>query len=101
MAEIPYVSEDSLKKAEAMERKFLRLNKASGILFVSVRPIPTPDGEAEAFFITLGTKKDLSEGTTVALIKSLLAPELEDGIRVSIAAVRGICGPASEAANIH
>ena len=101
MSELEYVSEASLKKAEAMERKFLGLNKSSGVIFIGIRPIPTNDGECSTFFVTLGVEKTMEEGTAVAIIKSILSKELQEGLRISMIPVRGISGPAAKSVNIN
>lgn len=101
MSSISYVSQDSLKIAESLEKKFLNLAGASGIIFVGAVPIPAEDGIASSYIITLGITKEMSKGTAVALAKSLLTPEIEKGINLSIMPVHGISGPAAVVLNTH
>lgn len=101
MRAVTYISKESIKAAEDMERRFLSLVRASGVLFVGVSPVPTEDGVARVFTVTVGVTRSLDEGTATALAKNLLSMDIPEGSVINVIPVRGISGPASTPENTH
>ena len=96
MSDVPYVNEEAVLRAQELEKKFLKLPPESGVLFISVRPIPTPGGRTKEFDVRLGISRRYEEGTGMAIIKKVLEDDLKGGLDISAAVYRGVRGAGSD-----
>jgi len=89
---VRYVSQEMDALARSMERKLMTLPARAGVLFVSVSPTPTEDGNSKEFVVRLGIARHLQEGTGKALISKFLAEEMRSGLRIFAGIYRGVSG---------
>ena len=101
MRAVTYIGKESLKLAEDMERKFMSLTAASGVLFVGIVPVPTEDGDVKVFEVTVGVDRILEAGTAKVLADALLSADLPAGVTLHITPVRGISVNGAIPLNTH
>lgn len=92
-----YVSEEAVAQAKGMERKFQLLKPEAGVIFVSVRAVPTTDGRCRYFEVRLGMTKRIGESTGRSLVKHVLDEEIDSGLTILANVYSGICGAAHDA----
>jgi hypothetical protein len=73
---IPYVNEESQRRAQEWEARFVSLAARSGVLFVSVWPVPVDGGACTTYEVRLGLSHQLVVPTGIALAHAILAQEL-------------------------
>jgi hypothetical protein len=95
MHELDYVSDEAAERAREWERRFQQLPPSAGVLFVSVAASPAPRGECRTYEVRLGIQRGFEEATGIALIRHVLAAEIESGrFQIRGAAYRGVAGAA-------
>lgn len=92
-----YVSEESIAQAKAMERKFQFLKREAGVIFVSVKAVPTTDGRCKTFEVRLGVTRQIGESTGRSLVRYVLLAEIDRGLTILANVYPGICGAAHDA----
>lgn len=74
-----YVRDEYNAQAREFEQRFAKLPTTAGVLFVSVRAIPTETGHVKTFEVRLGIARHLEEDTGLTLIKHVLEEEVKKG----------------------
>lgn len=99
MQALPWVSDASSLLARSWEQRFCDLPAVAGVIFVGVRPRPSEDGSCRTYEVRLGVSRDIEEATGIALIKHVLAEEIDSGLyEIQGIAVRGVSGSAHRSA---
>lgn len=76
MEPIEYVREEHNNRAIDIEKAFKNLSPIAGVLFISVKAVPSLDNSVSKFRLCLGIKKELQEATGIALIKHVVLDKL-------------------------
>lgn len=84
MEETPYVGEAAQALALSFEQSLLSLPRDFGVLFASVRALPSPDGTGREVDVVLGVARSMSPLTGSALVSAVAGKEAPD------LAVRGV-----------
>jgi hypothetical protein len=78
--------------ASLLERKFQALPPHAGVVFVSIEPLPAPEGRTTRFRLVLGMGRLFEKDTGLALVKALLEKEIDRGLVFNTTVVRGVGG---------
>lgn len=89
-----YVSAPAAAQARAFERRLQKLSPDAGILFLSVRAVPSEDGDSKAFEVRLGVRKSMMAG--VALVQFTFRDEIDRGLRFLVSTYSGVSGAARD-----
>ena len=87
-----YVNVTSNLLARQMEVKLQELPASVGIIFVSVDPIPAPEGSCTDFVVTLGLSRTFEQGLGAILVNQVLKDEKSKGLEISTKVFRGVPG---------
>lgn len=87
------MNEASLQRALKMEQKLAELPPFAGLLFVSVRPEPAPEGQVREYKVRVGVERTRTERMMEAALANILSEDIADkSIAVRIEIFRGIAG---------
>jgi hypothetical protein len=92
LASVEFVNDEADKRARAMERKFSILPANAGVLFVSIKAMPSSSGGGAEFHVRLGIARHLTEDTGRSLIRKVLEAERFAGLKMFVAVYRGVSG---------
>jgi hypothetical protein len=89
-----YVGDAAGVQAKSFEKRLQGLKPEAGILFVSVKAVPTKDGNCKSFEVRLGVHRGIGESAGVALVRFTFRDEIERGLKFLVSAYQGVSGAA-------
>jgi hypothetical protein len=91
-----YVGDAAATQARSFEKRLQQLSPDSGLLFISVKAVPSRDGNSKSFEVRLGVQKSVGERAGVALVQFVLREEIERGLKFLVSAYQGVSGAARD-----
>ena len=87
-----FVKDEANQRAMAMELKLSSLPPSAGVLFVSVKAVPSTNGGGVEFHVRLGISRKFTEETGRGLLRKVLEIERFGGLKLFTAVYRGVSG---------
>lgn len=86
-----YVSDSIAKLCNEWENRFKNLPPQAGILFISVKAYPSPEGGDGRYHIVLGLNKTLpvDESTGMGIVMKVMEKELQLGLSLEVSVYLG------------
>lgn len=91
-----YVGDTAATQAKSFSKRLQRISPDAGILFISVRAVPTKDGNSKTFEVRLGVTKGVGERAAIALTQFTFKEEIERGLKFNVSAYEGVSGAARD-----
>lgn len=99
-SEVDYVGQEAQELAVGWEQRLRKLDARAGFLFVSVRPLPAPEGKCSSFNVWVGISKQFETETAIAVIRHAFDEEIKEGkYTINASAVRGVHGAARDSSD--